>query len=347
MNYKCVLKYRDKNNNIVGYKLASLENKQVCNVTPQELKQAIQKQSVKITNLKLTSDNKLIDKDDTLENVEQCQNINTNNIISILDTSYKPKSLTEENQNKYIARKFNSKRVGKSMARALLIGMACLSLSGTLTGCGTQEVNTKISVEAKEDKQTVMDIIESASEINININRKKYDKEYIVSVDKNEIASLYGEAYVMSDDIELSLYNGQTLNKGSKSDDTILNIYDSDSNIKYKIIENKVNNIDAYEILDASGLSIAYMDKNVELDPDEMVYIYNSNGDIIVEIDPATLITDFTIRAYDNCDIDNIDLVTICTNYMRERFHNSVYGNTRVDSNGTARGHRRLSRRHR
>ena len=57
---KCIHKFRDKNNNIIGYRLQDL-NGQVQDVKTANLKNAIKAGNVHVVNLKLTADNRLID----------------------------------------------------------------------------------------------------------------------------------------------------------------------------------------------------------------------------------------------------------------------------------------------
>ena len=58
---KCIQKFRDKNNIIKGYRLQD-ERGNTMDVNPYQLKIAIKQGKIDITNLILTSDNRLIDK---------------------------------------------------------------------------------------------------------------------------------------------------------------------------------------------------------------------------------------------------------------------------------------------
>ena len=60
---KCIQKFRDKNNHIYGYRLVDL-NGRTQDVKPENLKTAIAKNQVNVTNLTLTSDGRLVDKQD-------------------------------------------------------------------------------------------------------------------------------------------------------------------------------------------------------------------------------------------------------------------------------------------
>lgn len=58
---KCIQKFRDNQGKIYGYRLIDL-NQQIQDVTPDDLKRAIQNNQVNVINLTLTSNNRLIDK---------------------------------------------------------------------------------------------------------------------------------------------------------------------------------------------------------------------------------------------------------------------------------------------
>lgn len=60
LELKCVHKFRKSSNAIYGYRLMDKSGK-FYECTPEELKKAIKNNRVKVVNLKLTSDNKLID----------------------------------------------------------------------------------------------------------------------------------------------------------------------------------------------------------------------------------------------------------------------------------------------
>ena len=57
---KCIQKFRDKNNHIYGYRIVDL-NGQTQDVQPEKLKQAIKTKQLHVINLRLTSDDRLVD----------------------------------------------------------------------------------------------------------------------------------------------------------------------------------------------------------------------------------------------------------------------------------------------
>lgn len=57
---KCIQKFRNKSNQIIGYKLQDSQGK-TKDLTPQQLKDAIHTNQIHVLNLTLTSDNRLVD----------------------------------------------------------------------------------------------------------------------------------------------------------------------------------------------------------------------------------------------------------------------------------------------
>lgn len=66
---RSIQKFRDKNNNIIGYRLQDA-NGQIKDIDSANLKQAIRNKSIHVINLKLTTDGKLIDSKDKTVNIE-------------------------------------------------------------------------------------------------------------------------------------------------------------------------------------------------------------------------------------------------------------------------------------
>lgn len=62
---KCVEKYRDSKGRIIGYKIQNQQNNKFMEFNPQDLKAAITSGRINILNLRLTSDGRLLDKQQT------------------------------------------------------------------------------------------------------------------------------------------------------------------------------------------------------------------------------------------------------------------------------------------
>ena len=63
----CISKLRDKNNIIYGYRIMDIDTKQVKDVTPVQLKNAIALKQCECDNLTLTSDWRLINSNGSVE----------------------------------------------------------------------------------------------------------------------------------------------------------------------------------------------------------------------------------------------------------------------------------------
>ena len=72
LKVKCTQKFRDKNNDIIGYRTVD-QNGNMKDVSSESLKQAIKQGRLEVINLTLTSDNRLIDKAITQTAVKQTQ----------------------------------------------------------------------------------------------------------------------------------------------------------------------------------------------------------------------------------------------------------------------------------
>ena len=86
---RCIEKYRDKNGNIIGYLLMDINTYQTTQISSKELKNLIKRGKVKIENLTLTSDGRLIENNhikigsSPTENTLHKQNISNNKQLSI------------------------------------------------------------------------------------------------------------------------------------------------------------------------------------------------------------------------------------------------------------------------
>lgn len=78
----CLKKFRNKNNQIIGYRIQD-KNGNTVDVKPEQLKQAIKNKQISVLNLTLTSDNKLID---TKISNKTAQVSASNTIVPFIDT---------------------------------------------------------------------------------------------------------------------------------------------------------------------------------------------------------------------------------------------------------------------
>ena len=78
---KCIQKFRDKHNKIYKYRLQDQQGN-TKDVTPDQLKQAIKNNQITITNLTLTSDNRLINTTPTQQTSKTSEEQKIKNILA-------------------------------------------------------------------------------------------------------------------------------------------------------------------------------------------------------------------------------------------------------------------------
>lgn len=102
LQVKCIKKFRDKSNKIYGYRLKDIDG-QTKDVTPKDLKEAIINNQILVSNLRLTSDNRLVNTSvKQLENTDMFKNKPTNDTIE----SNRIKEICD-----YLGFKFDSSRI--------------------------------------------------------------------------------------------------------------------------------------------------------------------------------------------------------------------------------------------
>lgn len=295
-----------KKNIIVGYVLVD-DNSNKITVDALQLKRQIKAGKVKVENLTLTSDNRLVDK----------------SVTNLADKELKPlKVITEvipdKNKQKYLAQKIKSKRVGLAVKKCLLIGLASASLASTVTACGIDNTSYALSSEQKElSADDAIDMINNASELNVDTKNFKLAKTFVIMSNGQEVAEAKGKVIKLYDSIDLTTNTGEKIADG-KQNVTIL--------------------FDKYTITDKDGKEIFYMKQNVNLlftsftlydsndnyigkiKGDDLgsksAKIVDKDGDVIAEIKAGTLRNDFTISFSDDCNIDKVAITSASCNYI-------------------------------
>ena len=158
--YKCIGKLKEKNV-IKEYALLDEQGK-VDYISSKQLKVLILNKAVEVRNLKLTVDNRLIE----VKPVETLTE--KKSPMELIKEGYIPKSKEEEVKLNYLHKKVNSKRVGTALKKCLLIGLATVSISSTMIGCGSTSTNTSgletyvtevskdtLTIQGKDDSVTV------------------------------------------------------------------------------------------------------------------------------------------------------------------------------------------------
>ena len=145
---KCIQKFRNKQNQIVGYRLQDLQGN-LKDVTPQQLKQAIQNNQINITNLTLTSDNRLINTTKQPKQTSQNQPKNKTSTPKI-QYSLLTREIVEQ-INKPKALKFQSNQNLEAInSKATLLGYKVTKLSNDFLSI---ESNTEIILVSNKQIQ--------------------------------------------------------------------------------------------------------------------------------------------------------------------------------------------------
>lgn len=355
MVYDCISKIRNKHGIIVGYKLRSLKDGAETIVKAEQLKDSMHRQSVEISNLKLTTDGRIIDKkivpdefakefdgkNKTFETVNVRANSNEK-IANAYTTSG-----SNPSQVNYAVNKINSKRVGKMVARALMLGIAATSLSGTLVGCGSNTVVTE--AQAIESTQSIsvdekIAKLNSAKTIEVDVNNFTLNNYATVSVDGEKIGTIQGRFIAIFDTLKFETEDGQQIAVGDqgvhfKFDNWV--VADKDNNVKYTMKE-KFNWLTRkYVICDTNGNEVAYLNQNMSI-LDNSAKIFDMNDNVIAEIKQKPLVSfnDFTIEIKEDCEIDNVSVTTISVNYMMQK----IYDDAQHHKQATQRRNRNRSR---
>lgn len=324
--YRCIQKDRDKNGVIVAYTLRDLDSGNNVLVSPIELKNKLASKSVGVTNLTLTSDGRLVDHDDSayIQNrmkIKKQADDRRNLII---------KGYTNNNnggQVNYALRKTQSKRVGKLVTRALVIGLTCASLA-TLTGCGSAPVEANAAgieqVQDQEQKLTLQDKIDKlneATDISVDVHNFSINKKADISVDGTEIGTISGKFVKIFDTLTFKDSEDETISVGDQNLHLMFDnwtVYDSEGNALYTMKENFTLKLKKYTIMDAEGNEVAWLRADFAL-LSKSAHIYDMDDNVIADLDQAPFRKDFTIRIKEGCKIDNVSITTISVNYMMQR----------------------------
>ena len=310
----CTTKFRDRYNNIKGYSIKDCDSGEIKNITPIELKQMMHR-GLKVENLKLTSDNRIINDDDYLKK----QALINSNKKRIIEAYNMPGS---ENKLKYVLKKINSHRVGRLMTRALIIGLTTASLATITTGCGStaqMDVNaTQIEQQVELSLQDKLDLLNSASKIDVDIKTLSLTSEADISVDGTDIGTISGKFIKLFDTLTFTDDDGNQISKGDQNAHLIADswiIYDSNDNPIYAMRQDLVSFTKKYIISDMDGNDVAWLKKDFWTTTNSGV-IYDMDDNVIAEINQSFLRNDFSIEVKEGCNIDNTSLTTISVNYM-------------------------------
>lgn len=318
--YRCKERIRDKHGIIQYYILQDLNTNSLIEVSVLKLKREMQLNKVKITNLTLTSDNRLIvteEKDNTKSYKEDTNNIPTLQHSKLLNryNKYNKTSI------KYIDKKLNSKRMGRKIATALLIGLAITGTATSLTGCGTAVAQDNIAIEQAiniEDETSAADKINNAKEVYMDYKHLNIGKKVIASVDGTDVGEIRGKFIKLFDTLTFTDSSDNVLGIGDQDMHLLFDgwgVQDSSGNLVYQMKQNLSIITKHYSLYDASGNEIGSIDQKLTLMGDK-VEIKDTEGNIMVTVKRDPLRDDFKIIFSDDCKLDKTSSVIIATNFM-------------------------------
>lgn len=197
------------------------------------LKEKLNDGTIEVKNLVLTSDNRIIKTEDKIP-CEPEQNKLVKPLVTALN-EIEPGA----NKRKYLAKKVHSKRVGTAVKKCLLIGIASVSLASSV-GCGAVDNNNYVvATEQKDlDSKTAIDMIQNASEINVDTKNFTLKKTFVLLIDGQEVAKATGKTVKLWDTITLNTNTGEEICTGKQKASVILA---------------------KYSVIDANGNTILYM----------------------------------------------------------------------------------------
>jgi hypothetical protein len=306
-----------KNRVITGYLLENVVTKQRYEVTPAELKSKIRSRQVDVVNLTLTSDNRLVDTTEEAENIENTEDKTKRKIFE----AYKNE---DKNKLAYVAKKVNSKRVGKAVMLALMLGV----MAGT-TGCSSQSAQPAYGMEQSMlDIQSIKDKINSVKTFTIGmpITSAKANGETLVKFTKS------------SKTTSITTTDGQVLDSSTLCGSLLQakwDITDADGNLKYTVAEEtslaSLNGLAiVYNITDADGNTVGTLEKPTNV-ISHACTIKDINGNLMVNVKQATTVSGFTIEIEDGCTIDNESVLEMIVSYMLKQVERTASGVTIFD----------------
>lgn len=313
---RCISKHRDKNGIIIAYTLEDTETHKRINILSSELKTNIKEGKIRVSNLKLTVDDRLIDYDDT-----QDINIKKQRKHKLVKAYSNGNNINKIN---YAMSKVNSKRVGKLVTRALLIGLTCVSVGSVMVGCSSTE---PMEVNAVQQEETVklsfedkINLLNNANEIFVDIHNFSFTPKATISVDDTEIGDISGKFIKIFDTMTFKDSDDNIIAQGKQEVHIAFDgwtIFNSEGNAVFRMKE-KIGLTKRYVIIDLEGNEIAWLKKDFDLFTNS-AKVYGMDDNVIAEIEQNLMRKDFTIKIIDNSKIDNTSMTSICTQYMMQK----------------------------
>ena len=297
-----------KKNIIVGYVLVD-DNSNKITVDALQLKRQIKAGKVKVENLTLTSDNRLVDKANPTK---------TNFVVKDKPTKTLEEVVPDKNKQKYLAQKTKSKRVGLAVKKCLLIGLASASLASTVTACGIDNTSYALSSEQKElSADDAIAMINNASELNVDTKNFKLAKTFVIMSNGQEVAEAKGKVIKLYDSIVLKTNTDEEIAEGKQNVTALFDKYtitDKDGNEIF-YMKQKLNLLfTSFTLYDSNDNYIGKI-KGDDLGS-KSAKIVDKDGNVIAEIKAGTLRNDFTIIFSDDCKMDKVGITSASCNYI-------------------------------
>lgn len=329
--FKCIDKKREKNV-ITGYLLVD-EKGQKVTIASNPLKELIKSGKIQVSNLTLTQDYRLVDHTEHVER-ETVAIKTANNTEPKLLTALN--AVEDKNKQKYLARKTTSKRVGLAVKKCLLVGLASVSLSGTVTACGLDSNNYELSSQQESlSADDAIDLIENASELNVDTKNFKLAKTFVIISDGQEVVTAKGKTLKLFDNIVLTTNTDETVAEGEQDVHVLLDKYtisDKDGNEIYHMKKKFTLVFSEFKLYDKDDTYVAKIEQNGLMD--KSAQICDADDNIVGEIEQGTFRRDFTIKFYDNCKLNKVGLTSACCNYIASLMSSENSGGHSSSSNG-------------
>lgn len=310
--FECVGKRKDKNV-IKEYALVG-EDKKTIIVTAGYLKHLIKTKEIEVKNLKLTVDNRLIEKHKIQEFTSITKELNKpqDDLVKAIE------QVSGKEKRAYLAKKTKSKRVGLAVKKCLLIGLASVSLSGTVSACGVD--NTSYALSSQQESLSAEDaisIINDASELNVDTKNFKLSNTFVIMSEGQEVATAKGKALKIFDTIVLTTNTDEEIATGKEDFSLVLDKYtitDKDGNEIFYMKEKFSVGITKFNLYDGKDNYIGQI-KGDDLGS-KSAKILDKDDNEIGEISCGSLRKDFTITFSDDCNIDKVGLTSASCNYI-------------------------------
>lgn len=338
--YVCTSKIRDKNGNIKAY---VIEWRKSCAVVDSavieaaDLKQRMLNNLIKVENLKLTTDNRIIDagkgdESNGVQNGNGSVNDNKNMDERHLISDY-ARSLGNSGKAKlgYVRNKLGrvKKSVSKElMIRALAIGMGALALPGVCKVTSeVQAMNHNRTLEKIEamtgEECTVIDtegLINSVDKLSIRTYMDYTICDILIGNGIN-VGSVSRDlvAYDYTQGIKIKNDDGEVLRDCNRTGIVDSEIKDGAGNIVYTVVRTDFIGKPSYDIKDADGNTVAKLQEKWTIKGKFRDAVIVDMDDNVIATWSRVLLQSFNIEFNGSDKMSNTDAMTILTKFLMSK----------------------------